>query len=203
MPSKQSTMLLSINQLLLLTYLLQEIEHCYYHGTVKDYPGAVAAFRTCSGVSGIIHIGNETFVIHPFYGGDLSVTSPFSCFHDHFHTPILESFDNKIRLCFWLMPNWSGTSLTPISNRLYSEFEFNLLTFQRKHPHVIFEARTKVKQICANTGMLEWNMRNYRSKTGKKFKRDVREVTKYVETALILDKAMVIPRYIITREYSS
>ena len=60
-----------------------------------------------------------------------------------------------------------------------------------------------MKQICANTGMLEWNMRNYRSKTGKKFKRDVREVTKYVETALILDKAMVMPRYIITREYSS
>ena len=76
------------------------------------------------------------------------------------------------------------------------------MSTQRKHPHVIFEARNKVKQMCANTGTLEWGLRNYRkgkapkaaastSSANERTKRDVREVTKYVETALVLDKAMV------------
>ncbi|XP_063983503.1 disintegrin and metalloproteinase domain-containing protein 33 isoform X5 [Diachasmimorpha longicaudata] len=119
----------------------QEIEHCYYHGTVRDYPGASAAFHTCNGVSGVIHLGNETFVIQPFYGGDLS----------------------------------------------------------QRHPHVIFEARTKANKGCGIASNIERRLtKNRRQKhvlglsetIGDRYKRDVREATKYIETAMVIDKAM-------------
>nr|XP_015839285.1 PREDICTED: disintegrin and metalloproteinase domain-containing protein 11 isoform X2 [Tribolium castaneum] len=121
----------------------QDIEHCYYHGTVQDYPGASAAFHTCNGVSGVIHLGNETFVIHPFYGGDLSVSTA---------------------------PQ------------------------KQKHPHVIFEARTNANKGCANSGNMEWRLNTHAgflpTSSNMRIKRDVREATKYIETAIVIDKAM-------------
>lgn len=76
--------------------------------------------------------------------------------------------------------------------------------FNQKHPHVIFEARTKQNKGCANSGNLEsWrsNRRQHQNFMGSfmdkpdrngagRFKRDVRDATKYIETAIVIDKAM-------------
>jgi len=70
-------------------------------------------------------------------------------------------------------------------------------TFYQKHPHVIFEARDKAKRGCANDLRSDRKNKYTNGFTGGRFrkkrrlKRDVREVTKYIETALVLDKAMV------------
>ena len=50
-----------------------ELEMCYYHGNVEGLEWSAAAVRTCNGLSAIIHMGNETFIIHPLTGGDLTV----------------------------------------------------------------------------------------------------------------------------------
>ncbi|XP_029933164.1 disintegrin and metalloproteinase domain-containing protein 9 isoform X2 [Myripristis murdjan] len=40
-------------------------EHCYYHGEVEGYDNSLVALSTCSGLSGVIHLGSETYGLQP------------------------------------------------------------------------------------------------------------------------------------------
>lgn len=66
---------------------------------------------------------------------------------------------------------------------------------------MIFEARTKSNKGCANSGNLNWHITRRQKHIpglvehvdpngGGRYKRDVREATKYIETAIVIDKAM-------------
>uniref|UniRef100_A0A8C2WZP5 ADAM metallopeptidase domain 9b n=1 Tax=Cyclopterus lumpus TaxID=8103 RepID=A0A8C2WZP5_CYCLU len=39
--------------------------HCYYHGEVEGYDDSVVALSTCSGLRGVILLGNETYGLEP------------------------------------------------------------------------------------------------------------------------------------------
>ncbi|XP_051273762.1 disintegrin and metalloproteinase domain-containing protein 9 [Dicentrarchus labrax] len=39
--------------------------HCYYHGEVEGYENSVVALSTCSGLRGVILLGNETYGLEP------------------------------------------------------------------------------------------------------------------------------------------
>ncbi|XP_078662325.1 disintegrin and metalloproteinase domain-containing protein 12-like [Branchiostoma floridae x Branchiostoma belcheri] len=39
--------------------------HCHYHGTVRGEEGSAVALSTCNGLSGVIHLVNQTFYIEP------------------------------------------------------------------------------------------------------------------------------------------
>ncbi|XP_029977977.1 disintegrin and metalloproteinase domain-containing protein 9-like [Sphaeramia orbicularis] len=39
--------------------------HCYYHGEVEGYPDSLVALSTCSGLSGVIFLENETYGLEP------------------------------------------------------------------------------------------------------------------------------------------
>lgn len=89
-------------------------------------------------------------------------------------------------------------------NHLFRIFIFSSSPKLQKHPHVIFEARTKQNKGCAVSSSFERRMGIRRQKHisgfrpdeideqhgGSRSKRDVREATKYIETALIIDRAM-------------
>lgn len=67
---------------------------------------------------------------------------------------------------------------------------------------MIFEAKTRSNKGCANSGNLNWHITRRQQKHvsnlldhidpigAGRFRRDVREATKYIETAIIIDKAM-------------
>lgn len=39
--------------------------HCYYHGEVEGYEDSMVALSTCSGLRGVIQLGNETYGLEP------------------------------------------------------------------------------------------------------------------------------------------
>ena len=200
-------------------FTLQDIEHCYYHGTVKDFsgsefiPGSMAALQTCNGVSGIVHLGNETFVIHPFYGGDLSVRE---FFWGSFFAQWLKNNFQKSRFTTLRAKRVFPVKRFARNNETFlGEFP-NILGFlfsildsfflQSKHPHVLYEYKDNTPQGCAVTesysGGYERGKRSHQNpaedllqeelflQDKEKVKRDVRSVKKFIEVALVLDKAM-------------
>uniref|UniRef100_UPI00358F6056 zinc metalloproteinase-disintegrin-like jararhagin n=1 Tax=Myxine glutinosa TaxID=7769 RepID=UPI00358F6056 len=46
------------------------MHHCYYHGYIKGFSNSTASITTCSGLSGLLFLGNETFVLEPLDGID-------------------------------------------------------------------------------------------------------------------------------------
>ncbi|XP_053197546.1 disintegrin and metalloproteinase domain-containing protein 9 isoform X2 [Scomber japonicus] len=46
------------------TYPKQHV-HCYYHGKVDGYEDSMVALSTCSGLRGVILLGNETYALEP------------------------------------------------------------------------------------------------------------------------------------------
>lgn len=60
---------------------------------------------------------------------------------------------------------------------------------------MIFEARTKANKGCANSGNMDWRLNAHSGFLpvggGQlRVRRDIRDATKYIETALVIDKAM-------------
>jgi len=183
----------------------QDVEQCYYHGVVKDWqggefiPGSMAALQTCNGVSGIIHLGNETFVIHPFYGGDLSSK------HPHI---IYESNEKPKQLCGVLDNQLRNSNYhrskrhTDDHHESHAHQEHN---FHHHHPQEEEDfswdekvnkrnlLNLDVRKSSDSESIPQSSLINLKTRTrlnSTRARRDVRYVPKFIETALVLDKAM-------------
>nr|XP_043869842.1 disintegrin and metalloproteinase domain-containing protein 9 [Solea senegalensis] len=49
----------------LINSTLRKHVHCYYHGEVEGYDNSMVALSTCSGLRGVIMLGNETYGLEP------------------------------------------------------------------------------------------------------------------------------------------
>jgi len=181
----------------------QDVEQCYYHGVVKDWqggefiPGSMAALQTCNGVSGIIHLGNETFVIHPFYGGDLSSK------HPHI---IYESNEKPRQLCG--VPETLLQMRSKTFNRNKREMGDNTDRKEGEESHIFnnYKKKSDIDDLINKMNKPTIQRREgddilntlhgINRREGDRFgnssrkRRDVRYVSKFIETALVLDKAM-------------
>ena len=109
-------------------------------------------------------------------------------------------FQNSVQDCDKVESNSIFTSKTKPFTKIY-------YTLQSKHPHIIYESIEKPRQLC---GVSDSVLRNPNSRSRRsvddihdmfhshndnnnhsRHQRDVRYVPKFVETALVLDKAMV------------
>jgi hypothetical protein len=206
----------------------QEIEHCYYHGTIRDYPGAIGAFRTCSGVSGVIHVGNETFVVHPFYGGDLSRRHPHVIYRYYSETKSRHTCGNSM-IHEWGFKQYrkrpgivssplkqheesTASELSPSASSLISSSSSSEESSAKSSAETLMTSSSsshlfsRLSQLSPSASVVQsiYNSLVINDDKdlmiGSKEKRDVRAVDKYVELALLLDKAMFESRSNMSRQ---
>uniref|UniRef100_A0A4W5NEP1 Uncharacterized protein n=1 Tax=Hucho hucho TaxID=62062 RepID=A0A4W5NEP1_9TELE len=84
--------------------------HCYYHGDVEDHEESLVALSTCSGLRGVILLGNQSYGLEPvkqstnnehlLYRLEHSQSEPFVCgvTNETSHTESHSPFDPSLSM---------------------------------------------------------------------------------------------------------